>query len=460
LSRRFAVVGGGISGLVAALELAEHGETFLYETTGRLGGKLATSSIGGLAVDEGAESFLVRTPEVVDLASRLGLADRLAHPAVSGAALWTRGRLRALPARTLLGVPGDRRALAESRVLSPAGLLRAAAEPWLPRSAASDADLTVAHAVGRRLGSEVVDRLVEPLLGGVYAGRADRLSVDATLPALASTAHAGGSLVRAARAALPSPTAPPRPLFATLTGGMGELVGALTGHLAAVGVSLRTGCPVTGLRRTDSGFQLALGELEEPAQAVVLACPARPASRLLAAVAPPAARELAGIDYASVAIITLAYPADEAPELAGSGFLVPAAEGRMIKAATFMSSKWAHLGGAQVIVRCSVGRHGDAGPLQRDDPELAAAAAGELAAAAGLPARPRHVRVTRWGGALPQYELGHLQRVARIRAALAEVPGLAGCGAVYDGVGIPACIRSARAAVAAVLAAGPPGPSR
>jgi oxygen-dependent protoporphyrinogen oxidase len=208
---------------------------------------------------------------------------------------------------------------------------------------------------------------------------------------------------------------------------------------------------VRELARAGGRWRLVAGSAAAPetidADAVILAVPARPASRLLVGVCAPAATDLAGIPYASMAIITLAYPRAAAGALDGrSGYLVPAVDGRAVKAVTFSTTKWPQLAGDYAIVRCSVGRIGEEAVLQRDDADLTALAHGELAAATGLSGRPAASRVTRWGGALPQYTVGHLDRVARIRAAIEAQPGLAVAGAAYDGVGIPACVATARAA--------------
>jgi oxygen-dependent protoporphyrinogen oxidase len=246
---------------------------------------------------------------------------------------------------------------------------------------------------------------------------------------------------------------------ASLRGGLGGLAAALAGRLVDAGVRLAAGRAARELARTPDGWRLVAGDTRHPevltADAVVLALPAAPAARLLRPLLAAAAAELAAIDYASLAIVTLAFPAGRGPAAAGSGFLVPAVEGRLIKAATFLSAKWPGRPGGPVIVRCSIGRYGEVTALQRDDDELARTATAELARAVRCPAPPIAVRVTRWGGALPQYFVGHPQRVARIRAAVAGQPGLAVCGAANDGVGIPACIRSARAAANAALAGGP-----
>lgn len=456
-ARHVVVVGGGVSGLAAALALRRDGPPELritvLEASAALGGKLRTSDFVGVPVDEGAESFLARRPEAVELARALGMGDELVAPATSAASVWTRGRLRPLPAGTLLGVPTGVASVSRSRVLSAGGSARLLLDLALPGRPAPG-DVTVGGYVGRRVGREVVDRLVDPLLGGVYAGRADLLSLAATIPALAPVAARGGSLLRGARAARPAPLG--GPVFQTLPGGLGRLVDAVA---TASGADLRLGATVRRLdREPGCRWVVTLGPTAAPerlaADAVILAVPAPPAARLVADVAPAAATDLAAIDYASVAIVTLAYAGPAA--LPGSGFLVPAVDGRLTKAVTFATAKWAHLAAASpglVILRCSVGRYGDPADLQRDDRDLVAGVAAELAQAVGLTARPVESRATRWGGALPQYAVGHLARVARIRSALAAAPGLAVCGAAYDGVGVPACIASGSRAAAEILQA-------
>jgi len=247
-------------------------------------------------------------------------------------------------------------------------------------------------------------------------------------------------------------------VFAGLAGGVGQLAEALAGSLAAAGAEILLDTTVRELVRLPAGWELVTGSAASPktisADAVVLAIPATPAGRLLTAAAPWAAQDLAAIDYASMAIVTLAFSAAAfGKPLTGSGFLVPAVDGRLIKAATFSTQKWGWYDEADgVLVRCSVGRYGDVGDLQRSDDELVAGAVRDLAAAVGVRGVPRDAVVTRWGGGLPQYSVGHLDRVARIKAALAAIPALAACGAAFDGVGIPACIGSGMAAATQVLA--------
>ena len=478
------IVGGGISGLAAAFSLRDEPvRVTVLEGSPRLGGKLSVSGIAGVAVDEGAEALLVTRPEGIELIAEAGLGDQRTDPGPTSSAIWTLGALRPLPRRQFMGVPSDMAELARSGVLSADGVARAGQDLELPPTA-RDGDVSVAGYVGARLGAEVVDRLVDPLLGGVYAGRSAELSFDATLPALAAASRRHRSLAEAAQSLLP-PQAPGSggtraggPVFTTLTGGLGML----PDYLAKIsGAEVRTGSMARELRPAGRGWRLTVGSAAAPGQidadAVILAVPARPAGRLLAGVpgASAAVTAFGLIRYASMAIITLAYPrsAFPAPGLAGlgwSGYLVPAVDGRAVKAVTFSTVKWPHLAaspapasgsgeGALEIVRCSVGRIGEEALLQRADDELAALAAAELAAATGVRGGPAVTRVTRWGGALPQYTVGHLDRVAAIRAAVAAQPGLAVCGAAYDGVGVPACVATARAAtgqVLAFLAARPP----
>ena len=461
---RVVVVGGGIAGLAAAFFLREEPVSVtVLEGAPRLGGKLAVSPVAGIAVDEGAEALLARRPEGTGLIRAAGLAGQLAAPGTTAARIWSRNRLLPLPRRQVMGVPADLDDLARSGLLSAEGMARAREDLGLPATR-RDGDVDVASYVAARFGREVVDRLVDPLLAGVYAGRSEDLSFEATLPGLAEESRRHASLAEAAGALLPPASAPgagaaaEATIFTTLTGGLGTLPAAVA---AASGAEVRTGAMARELARTPDGWRLTVGSAHAAesldADAVVLAVPAHPAARLLAEVpgAAGARAALAEIAYASMAIVTLAYPASCFPgPLEGSGYLVPAVDGHPVKAVTFSSVKWPHLRSADpamAVVRCSLGRVGEERLLQRDDAELAGLAAADLAAATGVRGEPADVRVTRWGGALPQYTVGHLGRVERIRAAVGREPGLAVCGAAYDGIGIPACVATARAAATQVL---------
>jgi oxygen-dependent protoporphyrinogen oxidase len=441
--KRVAVIGGGIAGLAAAVRIRDRApgdtEIIVYEQSGVLGGKLRTGELAGATVERGAESFLVGAPDgtesaAVQFARRLGLGSDLVHPAAGQAALATGGGLEPLPAGTLMGVPREWD-----------GPDHDAGRPLL----GADEDVTVGALVRARYGGDVVDRLVDPMLGGVYAGRADRLSLATTMPALAAAArteHTLGAAVRAAQAA--SVRVPGRPIFATVAGGLTRLVASAA---AASGARISLGLPVRELARTAHGWRLLLGPVPAPqiddVDAVVLAVPAKAAARLLASAHDTAGAAAVGaLDYASVALVGMALPPDTPlPEL--SGFLVPSTEGTLVKAATFFTRKWAHLrtDGGPVIVRASLGRAGEQERLQRDDASLIALAHEELGRLTGgsLPP-PAAAWVQRWGGGLPQYAPGHGERVTSARAGLA--PGLALAGAAFDGVGIPACVASGESA--------------
>ncbi len=448
------VVGGGVAGLSAALELVAAGhDVTVLEASDRVGGKLRRAQVAGVTVDVGAEAMLNRRPEGVDLARALDLP--IEHPTVAASRIWTRGALRPLP-RSLMGVPLDLPELEASGVLSPEGMERVRAEASIGASRI-DGDVSVGDLVDERFGPEVTDRLVEPLLGGVYAGHARRLSARASVPQLVAFAERGSMTEQAATI----PTTYDAPVFAGITGGMGLLPETLATRLP-----VRTGATVRELRRSGSGWALTVGPTtaaeEVTADAVVLAVPAAPAARLLAGAAPLAATELAAMEAASVVVVTFALRAADAPDLAAtdsSGFLVPPVDGRRVKASTFSFAKWGWVraagadaldGDDLLILRTSLGRHGEEVALQASDEELVAWSLADLQEAVGLTARPVDTHVQRWGGGLPQYAVGHLDRVARVRSAVAAVPGLAVCGAAYDGVGIPAVIGSAHRAVAAL----------
>jgi oxygen-dependent protoporphyrinogen oxidase len=460
-----AIVGAGIAGLAAAFFLRdEPAQVIVLDGAARPGGKLAVAEVAGCPVDVGAEALLTRRPEGTGLIEAAGLGGELVPAGTTAARIWSRGEMRPLPARQFMGVPADAAGLAQAGLLSTAGLARARQEPDLP-STHRDGDVPVASYVAARFGQEVVDRLVDPLLGGVYAGRSEELSFEATLPALADESRRHATLTAAVAALLPpaasdgAASAPRPPVFSSLAGGLGTLPAALA---TASGAQLRTGAMVRELAATDRGWRLTIGSAHAPqwldADAVILALPGRPASRLLAGVpgAAAASAALGEISYASMAIVTLAYPVAAFPRLPDtSGYLVPAVDGHPVKAVTFSSVKWPQLrqrAADLIFVRCSLGRIGEEQVLQRDDAELTALAAADLAAATGVRGAPTASLVTRWGGALPQYTVGHLDRVARIQASLATQPRLAGCGAAYAGVGIPACIATARAAVDQVVA--------
>ncbi|MER5513445.1 protoporphyrinogen oxidase [Streptomyces sp. NPDC002763] len=488
--RHVVVIGAGIAGLAAAHRLLERGvRVTVLEASERVGGKLLPGEIAGVRVDLGAESMLARRPEAVALAREVALDDRLRPPATATASIWTRGALRLMPKGHVMGVPGTAAAL--SGVLSEEGLARIERDADLPRTEVGD-DVAVGEYVAGRLGREVVDRLVEPLLGGVYAGDAYRISMRSAVPQLYQAARTHDSLTEAVREIQAKAAANQQtgPVFMGIEGGVGTLPLAVADSVRARGGEIVTGAPVTELRRVGpgtardfghdgspaggsgparagagaadhgdreagrggpgTGWRVVAGDRVRYADAVIVAVPAPVAARLLRAEAPAAAAELAAVEYASMALITLAYRRADLALPEGSGFLVPPVDGRTIKAATFASQKWGWIADEDpdvVVLRTSVGRYGETEVLGRADGDLVDVSRHDLRAATGLAADPLATRVTRWTDGLPQYPVGHHARVARVREHVAGLPGLAVCGAQYDGVGIPACIASAYAAV-------------
>ena len=476
-SRRSAVVvGGGIAGLVAARTLSRQSDlaVTLIEATARLGGKLdrttfeaatepteSTDGAGPLDLDVGAESMLARRPEGTALIADLGLTEHQVRPTGAKAQVLIDGQIRRLPT-SAMGVPTDLDALAG--YLSDEALARARREPDLPAPALAS-DVGIGAYVADRFGDEVTDRLLEPLLGGVYAGRSHELSFAAVNPALFARAAAGGSLLTAAQAlaARRPAVAADTPVFAGLDGGVTGLVDALEDDLTRQDVEIRRGSPVRMVwPRAAGGYLLEVGAADAPelldADLLVLATPAAASARLLFEIQPEASAELAEIPYASVAVITLIV---RGGELSGSGLLVPPGELPTVKALTYSHNKWdwvaqaaaRHFGEPVAVVRASVGRFGEAALLQLGDQPLVDRTVAELAGVPGWGGSTvLQARVRRWGGGLPQYLVGHRDRIGRIQAAMDDLDALAVCGAYLDGPGLPACIASGERAATQVLA--------
>lgn len=455
------IVGAGIAGLSAAFFLRnEPVRITVLEGSSRLGGQLAVSEVAGVAVDEGAD--MTWRPKTGALITAAGLGDNITLAANSETAIWTRGELRLLPENQFMGVPADIDELEATGIVSPEGAARARQDYELPETE-WDGDVSVADYIGGRQGQDVVDRLVDPFLYEMCAGHASELSYEVTMSLLATTSHKYRVLAEAADSLITKPH-PKDTGIATIIGGFGSLPGALakTVLAASPGAVVRTGAMVTDLARDEGGWRLTVGSAADPeyitADAVILAVPGHAAVKLLAGLpgAAPAAAELAEIPYASVVDITFAYPREAFPGGLAShgcgGYRVPWVDGRMVKSVTFVSVKWSHLQGDVEIVRCAAGGAGEDDLLLRDDADIAAQAAAELAEATGVVGDPVETRVTRWIDALPQYAPGHKSRVRRIRAAVATEPGLWLAGNSYDGVGAGFCIATARKATQQVLA--------
>jgi oxygen-dependent protoporphyrinogen oxidase len=467
--RHVVIVGGGIAGLAAAhrlagAQLAAGGTSSagpritLLEADERLGGKIRTEDFAGRPLDVGAEALLARVPAALELCHELGLEHDLVAPASDQPYVWT-DRLHPLPPRLMAGVPDGSQALIGSGILSPAGLARAGLDLIVPARRPAH-DVSIGSLVRRRLGDQVLERLIDPLLGGIHAGSCDELSVRAAAPQLEAALRARRSLVRGLRAlsggSLPAPTGP---TFLTLSGGLEELVRTLRERLSTV--ECRTRAALQSLEPLPGGgarLTLAGGETLD-ADHVIMAVPAFAAAAILAEACPAAAGELEEISYASVATIALSYPVEAFDQrLAGSGFLVQRGRGHTITACTWSSAKWPHLAGDTVLLKCSAGHAGAGGALALDDEQLVRSVRADLAQAMNLRAAPLQERVFRFERALPQYTVGHLERIARIDAALARLAGVSLCGAAYRGVGVAACIGDGQAAADGVLAALPGAP--
>jgi oxygen-dependent protoporphyrinogen oxidase len=453
-SRSVAVVGGGISGLIAARELQSQGvRVHLYEAGARVGGKIRTGELRDAPVEEGPDSFLARDPVAVRLCYDLGLSDDLVAPAIFGAHILLEDRLVKLPQGLPYGIPISPWSAYRSGALSLTGAFRAAAEPVMGRRLRGR-DVSVATFIRKRFGREALDRLVDPLLAGTRAGATGKMSLAAALPAADEAARNSRSVMLALRRARKASGETGAPPFLGLRGGMTRMIDALHEGLDSV----TAGTTVESVRQEAGvGYELILSGTEKVhADGVVLAVPAYSAAPLLQELVPQASRLLERIEYASVAVVSLVYPADALPIPAdASGLLVPISAGRTISAVTWFSQKWPHTrppDGAQ-IVRAFVGRAGRTRALDLTDAELAGRAATELSDILASDAFPDDVRVSRWERSLPQYQVGHLRRVEEIERSLERHPRVAVTGAGYRGSGIPDCIRSARAAAHTVARA-------
>lgn len=460
---RVIVVGGGLSGLVAALRLSQGGVEVTLVEPDRIGGKLQTSVFAGRAVDEGADAFLLRVPWAAALAHDLELDGELISPAERSAHVFVGGQRRPLPHGHVMGVPADLDALAASGLLSPEGLARVADDLQLPADPAdprpSGDDVAVGPYLRRRLGDEVVDHLIDPLLGGINAGDTATMSLAAVVPQLDAAARSGDpSLIRSCQAQLakapsPGPAGPP-PIFAAPMGGMARFIDAIIGAIPSVDVVagrsvalLEPGADGTGVRAVlDDGTHL-------DADAAIVTTPAHVTGPLLAAMAPDAAATFVGIDHSSVAMVTMAFARADLGDTTGhSGCLVPRDQGLLVTATSYATSKWAQLRDLDrddVILRTSVGRTGDLRFTDLDDAALADAVVADLDRILGVAGAPTEVRIGRWMRSLPQYAPGHLDRIAAAEAELAATP-VRVAGMALRGVGIPACVRSAEEAVASL----------
>lgn len=478
---RLVVLGGGITGLAAAWEASheQRVEVIVLESDERIGGKIRTSpiddgvgSVSALAVndvadgellvgekviDEGADAFLARVPDAVQLCRELGLEDELTQPAIGRAQVFVDGQLRFLPSDTVLGVPLDFDALAASGLVSPEGVERARQEPERDWSAPVG-DVSIGEFLTERYGREVVENVVAPLIGGINAGQVDHLSLAAVTPQLADAAADGGSLTEALRRRVP-PTPLTTPVFHALLGGTERLIQVLADALRARGVTIETGVRALGCSVSQGAVHVDVtrgdaGTNTVTTDEMVVCTPARSAARILGSVSSDATAALDAITYSSVALVTFVFDRDDLPgPLDASGFLVPHDAGLLLTAASIGSSKWTHWDdGRHVVLRVSAGHAGDDRGIEFSDADLVHGLQADLHTTMGISAAPLAARISRWPDGFAQYQIGHLDRVAAIEAALErDCPQIRVAGASYRGLGIPACIRQGRNAVRALF---------
>ncbi|MDP1713050.1 MAG: protoporphyrinogen oxidase [Candidatus Nanopelagicaceae bacterium] len=445
-----AVVGGGVSGLICARRLSQQGiHVTLFEAEPMLGGEIRTTMFAGHHLDMGAEAVHLSAPGMKELVTELGLSDELisSNPGMSW--LWTRRGLRRLPAGVGPSGPRNLRPVLGSGVMSMKGLVRAALEPLVPRRIPQE-DIGVGEYVSQRFGREVVERFVDPVLGSLHAGNVYKLSLRAITPELSTIADSGASVMmsrRGQKSGLPLS-------FATWAGGLSILVNRL---LIGTDVEVRTSAPVDSIRTLPNGrFQIqeSNGRRME-ADGVVLAVPARIAAQIIRPVSQKVANTLEQIRYASVATALVAYPLEAVKgvrALSGTGLLVPSTRNRLLKAATFLTTKWPHLDDPNyILMRLSSGRADERAIEKLEDFALVEQLHRDLAEATGITVEPVQYFVQRWPEAIPQLEIGHLDLISQVRQELELQPGVMIAGSSYDGLGLATCLRSGERAAALCL---------
>jgi protoporphyrinogen/coproporphyrinogen III oxidase len=435
---RVVVVGGGVAGLTTAYRLLEadpSADVLVLEAAEAPGGKLSSVLVGDLTLEAGPDSFVARKPWAVELCRELGLA--LVEPGTRGAFVWTDAGLVPLP-ETALGIPAEIDGFGRWPGMSKRGRARALTD-LVRKPARGEGEEALGALVRRRLGDEAADVLVQPLLGGLFAGDIDRLGLRATFPELATWERAHGSLIRGAKAAIAASTSA-GPLFLTPADGVSALPRALGERLGPE--RIRHGSAVTSIAQDGAGFEIATVAGEHHADAVVLATPAFVSASVLERGSPSAAAELAQVRYVSTAVVLLVYGPGTGTALPdATGFVVPSGKAPMT-AATFLSRKWASATfGDRAVLRCFVGGAGAEDVLDAPDEDIVQAVTRHLAAVLELPEEPEAAAVVRWPRAMPQYEVGHLERVAAIEASVP--PGIFVVGNAFRGVGVADTVRNA-----------------
>ncbi len=469
MTRSVAVIGGGISGLAAAHRLLANDPTLdvvLFEREERLGGKIMTERRDGYVIEAGPDSFLSVKPRGVGLSRELDLDERLIEPDERnrGAFVLHRGALVPIPEGLSGLVPSRLAPILKTPLLSHRGKLRLAAD-LLIRPRQSGDDESLASFVERRLGREAFERLIEPLMSGIYAGDGRQLSLAATFPNLRSAELSHGGMLRGAIAARTEAARrhdgmATRRGFLSFPTGMAELVETLHARIEMAGGTIRSGATISAIRpRSDlqPGYELEIdgpgSALRGAFDAVIVATPAWAASPLVRPWSADAADALAGIEHVSNAIVVAAVATSQMTRpIIGTGYVVPRAENRPVMAVTWSSLKWRDRApDDRVLVRAFIGRAGRQHDLDGDDAHLTRLALAELREVMGIAGEPELSRVFRWERGMPQYNLGHLDRVARIQAGISAVPGIEIAGNMFRGVGIPDCIASGEDAADAIL---------
>lgn len=470
--RTVVIVGGGVSGLATAFSLREQAAAaglpircIVLEAGSSWGGKIVTHRIGDLVTEAGPDSFLSQKPAALELCAKLGLTDQLINTNETGkkAFVLHGGRLHELPEGLVSFVPKQLGPFLRSGLLSGIGLARMGLDVVIPRGS-SQGDESLASFFRRRFGAQAFDRVLEPLMAGIYAGDAEQMSLKATFPRFFELEQQYGSIIRGMmaakkQAAASSTGGPKRTMFVSLKQGLGDLVTALTTRLAQRGAELRLGCQVDAVRVRSHQlgrwmYDLILHDGSAlSCESLVLATPAYVSAPLLRPLTPIAGGLLEMIPYASTATLAMAYPSNAVSNVVeGFGFIVPRKEGRDLIAVTWTSLKWPHRAPPdRVLIRCYVGGVGREAILQLNDDQLVARVRAELASICGITAEPAYVEVNRWPKAMPQYTLGHLDRLTQLDAALSRYGGLVLTGAGYRGVGIPDCIRDGAVAAGRVM---------
>ena len=452
MTREVVIVGGGIAGLTALRQVQKQPEVnaVLLEASSHFGGKIRTTNFLGRPVDEGADAFITRVPWGIELCAELGLDSFLISPATSSAYVLVDGVLRKLPEGLVLGVPTKLLPLLRSRIVGPLAAIRAGLDRFLPDDWPGD-DESVGGLIRRRMGDQIAERLVDPLIGSINAGDTDHLDAALAAPQLETAARRNRSLITGLKAQAKASPNPQTPVFLGFENGMGQLVETLVNSVQDA--DTRTNTPVTAITRDTDNLVVRTQQTSIECDAVILATPAHQAAQLLAT-CQPAADRLSSIEHASVAMVTMGFKrSDVGHSLDGSGMLIPRGEGLLTTAASWGSSKWPHWADEEhVILRVSAGRAGDTRALALDDNELVETLLTEVANILEIEGDLVEWRVSRWIDAFPQYAPGHDRLVAAIERDLRSgMPGLFLAGAGYKGIGIPACINQGNQSAEATL---------